>query len=154
MEEDSRRNIFLFKSSALLIFWSYNKHHCDASVCTVFLKHMDQTFPETWWCIMNSFLSPATLFYYGSITNGRFNKTPFTFLEVESCLSFPEFRNCRWLPEALNSVGQFRYIVPVALRSAGFLRLSLWNHLLCQGEPHTEDYHCVVSITLAMCPYY
>lgn len=49
------------------------------------------------------------------------NKLPFTFFEVESCISFQEFRNCRWLPEALNCASQCRCTVPLAVRSAGVL---------------------------------
>lgn len=49
----------------------------------------------------------------------------------------------RWLPEALNFVGQFRCIVPLAaLRStvpSGIMKSS------AEGELHIEDYHRVLE---------
>lgn len=80
------------------------------------------------------------------------NKLPLTFFEVESCVTFQEFRNCHWLPAALNSASQCRCIVPLAPRFAGVLR----HETICSArENHTLKTvacvkHCTSHVSLLL----
>lgn len=95
--------------------------------------------------------------YYKKQTHKQkqINKLPFTFFEVDSAFPSKSPEISHWLLETLNAVGQFRYIVPLVLRSALYPQAGIMkSSALPERTTQLKSIILCEALRSCMCPYY